>query len=121
MAAVPFALSPAQAIRGLADHRSSQGLKVCEGATAKLSDKLFDCTSDKLFPFLKTLANRAVEHGWEGGTGTLSLEAEDSTPEETRHESLLESCRQIALERIKNHEEACLRTQCRAAQDNCQL
>ena len=88
---IPFALTPAQAITGLIDYRTSQGSKLYNGATSKLSEELFDCTSDKLFPFLKTLANRAMECGCSGDKGVLSLESEECPEDRMKYDGLIES------------------------------
>jgi hypothetical protein len=122
-AVAQFSLTPARAIRGVINYSLSSGIKLYNKATSPLNnDNPFDCTSDKLFPFLKMLADRAKEFGWyDQITGILSIEAEDSTPAEPKYENLLEQYGQITLERIREHERAYINTHTRRAQDTLQL
>ena len=118
---VAFALTPAMTRDGLVDYSTAQGRKLYDNATAKLDDELFDCNAEDLHAFLKSLKDRAREHGWEGeGTGILSI-PEDPLDPDTAFASLIDNHGEISIETIRQSEESHVSTETRAAQDTVQL
>jgi hypothetical protein len=79
--AIPFAVSPANAIQGAIDYRTSQGAKLYSKATSALDyDEPFDCTADSLFAFVKTLGNRSTAFEWNTpGVGIVQIRTKKST------------------------------------------
>jgi hypothetical protein len=79
--AIPFAVSPANAIQGVIDYRTSQGAKLYSKATSALdNNEPFNCTADSLFAFVKTLDDQLTAFGWNTpGVGIMRIRTEDST------------------------------------------
>ena len=79
--AIPFAVSPANAIQGVIDYRTSQGAKLYSKATSALdNNEPFNCTADSLFAFVKTLDDQTTAFGWNTpGVGIMRIRTEDST------------------------------------------
>ena len=84
------ALSPAAAVQGIIDFKTTEGRKLCAAAAKKLDEETFDCVPEELYQFLKSLANRAQEHGWDNpDTGVLWIPDGDPASEDTNHTNLL--------------------------------
>ena len=61
---VNFALYPGQAVQGIIDYSTSEGIDFYYHATSKISNELFDATPEGLFGFIKDMEHRAHEFGW---------------------------------------------------------
>ena len=53
---VQFALTPAMALDGIIDYKTTRGRKMYAAATTKLSEDLYDCNAEDLYAFLKAYA-----------------------------------------------------------------
>jgi hypothetical protein len=49
-----LALTPAVAIQGVIDLKTTEGRKLYESATHKLDEELYDCKPDGLYQFLQS-------------------------------------------------------------------
>ena len=117
VAAVTFALTPAQATQGeILDMRDVGDRKIYHKAVSKLSEETYDCQPEGLFQFLRTLEDRAIEYGWDDDiSGILQIPLNLANPMELTN--LLTNYGEITLEAIRAFEETYISTQCRAAQD----
>ena len=117
VAAVPFALTPAQATQGeILDMRDVRDRKIYHKAVSKLSEEMYNCQPEGLFQFLRTLEDQAIEYGWDDGvSGILQIPLDLANPMDLTN--LLTNYGEITLEAIRAFEETYISTQCRAAQD----
>jgi hypothetical protein len=111
-----FALTPAIAVTGVVDFKTREGMKVFSTATCKLEEETFDCNADGLCQFLKTLAARAVEFGWDADNGIRRIPIDPANPLGAT-ESLIEHCGAIPVERICEWETQCIDREVHPAQD----
>ena len=61
---IPFAITPAIALKGILDYRTNSGRKHYERATQTLEEEKFDCGPSGLFQFLESVDQRASDFGW---------------------------------------------------------
>ena len=80
MAAVVFALSPAEAIPGITDYLTSEGQKIHGLATHKLSEDQFDWLPEDLTQFLDDLKDRASQCGWSNNDSILEIPIDPADP-----------------------------------------
>ena len=80
--AIPFSLTPAGAIDGIIDMRTTEGRKLFYGAT-KAEETLFDCEPKDLLRLLDSVQTRAKIYGWNANPQgilwipeTIAVEAE---------------------------------------------
>jgi hypothetical protein len=57
--AATFALTPAVAVQGIIDYKTTEGRKLYSNATYKLDEGLYNCKPDGLYQFLQSLHNQA--------------------------------------------------------------
>ena len=74
--AVPFALTPAQAITDIVDLTKTAGIKLHKAITAPLAT-LFDGSPHKLASFLKDVKQCATDCGWMAPDGLLIINNQD--------------------------------------------
>ena len=115
-----FALTPAMALEGIIDYKTTRGRKMYASATAKLSEDLYDCNAEDLYAFLKALRERAREYGWEtAGVGIMSIPDDPNNP--TGFKSLIDNHGEIDIETIRVFEESYVTGESRSAQDAAML
>ena len=113
----PFALTPAVAVTGVVDFKTSEGRKLFSTATYKLDEDPYDCNADGLYQFLKSLSARAEEFGWdEASSGFLRIPIDPTQPLSDT-ESLIEHYGTIPIERIRQWDMQYLNAEVRPAQD----
>jgi hypothetical protein len=112
----PFALTPAIAVTGVIDFKTTEGRKLFQTATYKLDEELFDCNADGLYQFLKSLSARADEYGWDQ-EGFLNIPIDLTTPLGDT-ESLIEHYGTISLEKIRGWDAQYVDAEVRPAQDS---
>lgn len=117
---VQFALTPAMALDGIIDYKTTRGRKMYAAATTKLSEDLYDCNAEDLYAFLKALRERAREYGWEtAGVGIMSIPDDPANP--NAFKSLIDNHGEIDIETIRAFEEFYITGESRSAQDAAML
>ena len=114
---VPFALNPPQAITGIMDFTKDSNVKLYRKSTSKLSEDLFNCLSEDLLQFLKTLSDRATELSWNDPIVGIIMIPEDPTNVSTVYKNLITNHGEITLERVQRFEEYYTNDPSRAAQN----
>jgi len=112
-----FALTPAVAVTGIVDYKTREGQKLYSSATYKLEEEPYDCNADGLYQFLKSLAARAEEFGWDNETGGFLRIPKNIAQPLANSENLVEHYGTISIEKIRAWEELYLDRSVRAAQD----
>ena len=103
MAAVAFALSPAEEIQGVSDYLTREGRKIHGSATHKLSEDQFDCVPEDLTQFLYDLEDRMSRFGWSNDDGILEIPKYPANPI-TDTENLIQNHGTVSLERVREFE-----------------
>jgi hypothetical protein len=67
VAAVAFALAPAQAVDGPLNYSRAEHHKIYRSGIRAITDDPFPCAADRLFQFLREVQDRAMEMGWMDG------------------------------------------------------
>ncbi len=117
---VQFALTPAMALDGIIDYKTTRGRKMYAAATAKLSEDLYDCNAEDLYAFLKALSERAREYGWEtAGVGIMSIPDDPANP--NGFKLLINNHGEIDIESIRTFEESYITGESHSAQDAAML
>ena len=113
-----FALTPAVAVIGVIDYKTTEGRKLYAHATYKLDEELYDCKPDGLYQFLQALSNRAQEYGWNhNDSGILNIPTNPLAPESEKA-YLIDNYGMISLEQIREFEETYMNLPIRPSQDN---
>ena len=116
-----FALTPAQAARGIIDMTESTSIKLWSRATKALSAEGYDCDPSGLHSFLNRLSDRAYEFGWEQEMfGILNVPERLGDPN-SEQLNLLTNYGRIRIGDILAYERTYIGTQSRRAQDNAML
>jgi hypothetical protein len=114
---VAFALSPAVAVQGIIDYKTTQGQKLYSSATHKLDTKLYDCKPDGLHQFLQSLNNRAKEYGWNDEVGGILHIPQDPQDINSDTDYLIDNYGMIALDEIRRFKETYISQPICPAQD----
>ena len=113
-----FALTPAGAVIGVIDYKTTEGRKLYAHATYKLDEDLYDCKPDGLYQFLQALSNRAQEYGWNHEVqGILHIPVTPLTQESDKN-YLIDNYGMISLEEIRRFDETYMDQPIRPAQDS---
>ena len=118
---IPLALTPAQASGGsILDLWDAGDRKLYHKAVVKLSDKLFDCSPEGLFQFLRSPEDRAYKYGWnDEATGIMMIPTDPDNPDVLSN--LLTNYGEVKMEEVRAFEMTYISTQSRAAQDTHML
>ena len=118
---IPFALSPALSVTGFINYSTAEGRKHFERSMSKLSDDYFECETDNLHMFLDSLAERAIEMGWEiPGVGITDVLLDPTNPN-SDYINVLTNHGELTLEQIQAFEATYIHLPTRAAQDTYAL
>ena len=117
-----FALTPAIAVKGVINMKSSQGRNLYKAAIKPLDEEKYDCKPDGLYQFLHSLYNRAGEFGWSDETaGVLMIPTDTTDVIGSDLNYLVRDYGTISYDRIKEYEETYIGTPSRQCQDNFML
>ena len=117
----PFALTSTQSKVGIINYSTSEVRNTYRSATRQLTEELYDCNAEDMFGFLKALAERARQCGWdEEGMGITSIPVNHTDPN-TTFTSLLTNHGEITMDRIRDFESQYVSLPIRAAQDANQM
>lgn len=108
---IQFALAPSQAHQGLIDYKSRVGQNLYASNTAPL-EMTFDCSSENLLPFIRTINNRAQEASW-----TLTRQV----PMNGMFYDLFRNFGMITVAALTALANTFINTETRAAQDSFQM
>ena len=115
--AINFSLTPGRANLGILDYTTKAGYYHWTGATAKLEEELYDCSSDGFYQFIKSLKKRANSYGWSQPGGITWVNPQNAN----QPSDLMVDYGVFTLEGITNHELTYIATPTRAAQDDQML
>jgi hypothetical protein len=118
VAAVTFALAPAQAVDGPLDYSRAEHHKIYRSGIRAITDDPFPCDADRLFQFLREVQDRAMGMGWMDGILNVTTNPGEDEPEE---ENILENYGTITLEQVIASERTYIAEQQRKAQDTYML
>ena len=117
--AKPFSLTSGGYNLGIIDYASKNGLNHPKGATTNLEEKLYDCTPETLYQFIKILKVRSRYYGCTNVGGVFWFKTQDQ--QTVQNQNHLDNFRQYELKSITEHDIQIMITKSRTAQDNFML
>eukprot|EP00979_Chaetoceros_neogracilis_P015197 scaffold5509_cov185-Chaetoceros_neogracile.AAC.1 len=120
---IPFAITPAQAIKGVLNLTTKMGANIYQEGCKALPHIEFACEEQNLSAFIRLLGYKASSYGWQDVRygGIIDIVLEGTSEEPTKTINLLSRYGEVTLTEVQHSVRGYMHEQARACQDEHML